>query len=248
LLINIILLFLGLYLSFLADILGVLLSTFRLIYCSAGLVSPGLVFFYTLVIVISGTAFVLSDTKNLPAVIVSIQLVLAVLLSTNLLQGRLFFGFIVVLSWPPLCRCFYKIFLRLYYILAAVIAFSALLYVLSTPFPRLYIYIAFGIFAVTSAAEGYLLLYYNRIFVYSKDIQVPRVGEIFKYPGGDNNSPVQITIFLERLLKIKARQYINIWIYLLGVRSSIQNYPFVVASWTGKQQKNLELVIEPCCR
>src|SRR5438874_12952673 len=76
-------------------------------------------------------------------------------------------------------------------------------------------------------------------------MQVPRVGEIFKYPDGDDNSPVQMTIFLERPLKIKAGQYINIWMHSLGVRSFMQSHPFVVASWTGKQQKNLELVIEP---
>jgi len=98
---------------------------------------------------------------------------------------------------------------------------------------------------VTSAAEGCLLLRHNGIFARGNDVQVPRVGEIFKYPDGDDNSPVQITIFLERPLKIKAGQYINIWIRSLGVRSLMQSHPFVVASWTGKQQKNLELVIEP---
>jgi hypothetical protein len=245
LLINMIPLFLGPHLSFLADILGVSLSTFRHIHRSAGLMFPGLVLFHALVIVTSGTAFASSDTKNLPAVIVSTQLALAVLPSTDLLQGGSSLGFIVVLSWPPLCRRFYEIFLRLHQILAAVIALSALLHVLSTFFPRLYFYIAFGIFIVTSAAEGCLLLHRNRIFAYSKNMQVHRVGEIFKYPDSDNNSPVLMTIFLERLLKIKAGQYINIWIRSLGVRSSIQSHPFVVASWTGKQQKNLELVIEP---
>ncbi len=70
-LINMIPLFLGPHLSFLANILGVSLSTFWHIHRSAGLMSPALVLFHALVIVISGTAFASSDAKNLPAVIVS---------------------------------------------------------------------------------------------------------------------------------------------------------------------------------
>jgi hypothetical protein len=70
-LINLIPLFLGPHLSFLADILGVSLSTFQRIHRSAGLMSLGLVLFHALVIVISSTAFTLSNAKNISAVVVS---------------------------------------------------------------------------------------------------------------------------------------------------------------------------------
>jgi hypothetical protein len=73
-LINLIPLFLGPHLSFLADILGVSLSTIRRIHRSAGLMSLGLVLFHVLVIVVSSTAFTLSSAKNLSAVVVSTQL------------------------------------------------------------------------------------------------------------------------------------------------------------------------------
>lgn len=70
-LINLIPLFLGPHLSFLADLLGVSLRTFRHIHCSVGLISLGLVLFHSLVIFTSRTAFALRGTQNIYAVVVS---------------------------------------------------------------------------------------------------------------------------------------------------------------------------------
>jgi NAD(P)H-flavin reductase len=123
-------------------------------------------------------------------------------------------------------------------------AISALLHVPSTLFPRLYFYIAAGIFTLSSVAEGGILLCYNRILARGKDKMMSRVGEIFKYLGEDD-SPVQVTIFPKEPLEMKAGQYINICIPSLGVWSFMQSHPFVVTSWTGKQQTKLELIIEP---
>jgi hypothetical protein len=84
------------------------------------------------------------------------------------------------------------------------------------------------------------LLYHIGVFTRIKNGKLPRVGEIFKYPNENDNSPndycpVQITIILQKPLKINTGQYINIYIPSLGIRSSMQTYPFVVASWTGKE-------------
>jgi hypothetical protein len=70
--------------------------------------------------------------------------------------------------------------------MAVVIALSVLLHVLSTFFPQLYLYIATGIFIVTSTVEGVILLYHCGILTYSKDKKVPRVKEIFKYLSEDD--------------------------------------------------------------
>ncbi len=70
-LINMILLFLGPHLGFLADILGITLSTFRLIHRSAGVMSCGLVLFHVLAVLVSHTAFSLRGIANLSAVVVS---------------------------------------------------------------------------------------------------------------------------------------------------------------------------------
>jgi hypothetical protein len=128
--------------------------------------------------------------------------------------------------------------------MAVVIAISVLLHVPSTFFPRLYLYIATGIFIVTSAVEGVILPYHCGILAYGKDKKVPRVEEIFKYPGEDDG-PVQVTILPKEPLKMEAGQYINICIPSLSVWSFMQSHPFVVTSWTGKQQTKLELIIEP---
>jgi hypothetical protein len=91
-------LFLGLYLSFLANTLSVSLNTFWHIYCSASLIALGLVLFYAIVIINFFTPFALFYVKNLSMVVVSIQSALASLKSANVLQGRLSLSLIVLLS------------------------------------------------------------------------------------------------------------------------------------------------------
>ncbi|KAH6667734.1 hypothetical protein B0J14DRAFT_675578 [Halenospora varia] len=225
-------LFLGPHLGFLADILGISLSTFRLMHRSAGMMSFGLVLLHVLAMRVSHTAFSLRGIANISAVVSGSSLGLMIVLSW---------------SWSPLRRWFYEIFLRLHQILAAVIAIFALLHVPSTIFPRLYFYISLGTFIATSAYEGALLLHRNGVVAGAKGRKLPRVGEAFKYPGEDDNSPVQQTIIPQEPLSMEAGQYVNIYIPSLGVRSLIfmQTHPFVVASWTGKRQTKLELVIEP---
>jgi len=65
------LLFLGPHLSFLADVIGVSLSTFRRIHRSAGLMSLGLVLVHTLAIFTSRTTFALRSTQNKFGIVVS---------------------------------------------------------------------------------------------------------------------------------------------------------------------------------
>ena len=100
---------------------------------------------------------------------------------------------------------------------------------------------------VTSVYEGWFLLSRNGVIARSKGRKLPRVGEVFKYPDTNDNGPVQLTIVLQEALEMKAGQYVNIYIPSVGIRSfiSIQTHPFVVASWTGKRQTKLELMIEP---
>ena len=100
---------------------------------------------------------------------------------------------------------------------------------------------------VTSVYEGWFLLSRNGFIARSKGRKLPRVGEVFKYPDTNDNGPVQLTIVLQEALEMEAGQYVNIYIPSVGIRSfiSIQTHPFVVASWTGKRQTKLELMIEP---
>jgi len=72
--------------------------------------------------------------------------------------------------------------------LVAVIAISALLYILLLLFPRLCLYIALGVFGLTSFTEVGLLLCRNVTFTRSKDKKKSTVREIFKYLV-DNDNP-----------------------------------------------------------
>jgi hypothetical protein len=65
-------LFIGPHLSFLADMLGVSLSTYRNIHRSMGVVSFALLLFHVLTVVIEGTSFSWSLPENLFRLIVSL--------------------------------------------------------------------------------------------------------------------------------------------------------------------------------
>jgi hypothetical protein len=72
-LINMIPLFLGPHLSFLADLFGVSLDTYRLVYRLAGLMLVVLLLFHVFTAVAVGTAFPLSELVNLYGFIVRIH-------------------------------------------------------------------------------------------------------------------------------------------------------------------------------
>ena len=58
----------------------------------------------------------------------------------------------------------------------------------SALFFKLYFYISLRIFIATSAYEGVLLLYYNRVVARIKSRKLSRVREVFKYLNKDDNS------------------------------------------------------------
>lgn len=70
--INMILLFAGLYLSFLADLLGVSLRAYRRVHRSAGLISCVFIVFYVLIIIASQAPFSFDVAQHLFALIVSL--------------------------------------------------------------------------------------------------------------------------------------------------------------------------------
>ena len=155
--------------------------------------------------------------------------------------------FLVIHSRLPR-KNLYELFIRTHQTLATVIFVSALLHVSSSVSSKSYLYVALGIFGATFLIEGGLSLRSNMLFIPNSNNAGVRVGEIFAYPTEDDRSPIQVTILLQKPLSVRAGQYINICIPSLGLRSMMQSHPFVVASWTGKQQRKLELVIEPCGR
>ncbi|KAI9715685.1 MAG: hypothetical protein M1812_005837 [Candelaria pacifica] len=56
---------------------------------------------------------------------------------------------------------------------------------------------------------------------------------------------VKIRISLQRPLKVKAGQYINLWIPSVSFWSFMQSHPFVVISWADGPWNTLDLLVEP---
>lgn len=81
-LINLIPLFLGPHISFLADIFGVSLTAFRAVHRSAGLMSCAMVIFHAVAMVLSPRMFILRGVKKISAVVVSLPRWLGVVLLT----------------------------------------------------------------------------------------------------------------------------------------------------------------------
>lgn len=96
-LINMITLFAGPYLNFLADILGVSLNTYQRVYRSVGIMSFVLLLFHVLTVIASRNSFPLRIAENMWGII-----------------GGSLLCFLLLLSYPFLRRPSYEIFIRVY--------------------------------------------------------------------------------------------------------------------------------------
>ena len=57
---------------------------------------------------------------------------------------------------------------------------------------------------------------------------------------------VKIRLRLSRRVRVKAGQYVGLWIPAVSLMSFLQSHPFVVTSWSEGKQQYLHLLIEPC--
>ncbi|KAI9769850.1 MAG: hypothetical protein M1840_003844 [Geoglossum simile] len=218
-LINLIPVFAGPHLSFLADLLGLALSTFQQIHRSAGLMSVFLALFHVLIAVVSRPYFALSLPQNLFAVIGASSLCCIILLSLSLFR-----------------KSSYELFLRTHHALAALSAYSIWRHLPSEKlFPRVYLYISAGMFVLTFIVQGSIVRYQNGVFRYSR-AQAHITHE---------HGTVRLRIHLRKPLRFKAGQYINLWIPSVSFWSFLQSHPFVVISWAEGAQDHLDLFIEP---
>jgi hypothetical protein len=110
----------------------------------------------------------------------------------------------MLLSWPPLRRRLYEVFLRFHQTLALLVVVSSWLHVPSTRLPRFALYTCLGIFSLASLADGWLLVRRSVALTRRKDKDGPSVVEIFKHQGNDDKKPLQLTLLLKEHLKMKA--------------------------------------------
>lgn len=61
---------------------------------------------------------------------------------------------------------------------------------------------------------------------------------------GQEGKPLKIRIVLPRPLRVKAGQYVNIWLPTVSIMSWTQTHPFMVTSWSPEKQDVLELFVE----
>lgn len=92
--------------------------------------------------------------------------------------------------------------------------------------PRIYAYIFATAFLLTLLLQGF--------FIHRSQARIAHFEDTIK---------VELT--LSRPLKVKAGQYINLWIPSLSFWSIFQSHPFTVASWSDGEQDSLDLFIEP---
>lgn len=143
---------------------------------------------------------------------------------------------LVLLSHPLLRRPSYEIFLRTHQALAVLSAYSMWRHLPSNSlFPRMYIYISAGLFFSTSVVQCISVLWRNGTLRHG------RARALVTHAEGS----VKIRITLSRPLKVKAGQYINLWIPSVSFWSFLQSHPFVVTSWSLEEQDQLDLFVEP---
>ncbi|KAF2258055.1 hypothetical protein CC78DRAFT_538086 [Lojkania enalia] len=209
-LINMVPNFAGSHLSFLADILGVPLSTYQQIHRSSGIMSVSLLIFHVLTIIGSRNPFPLQVAENLWGLIGGSSLFILLLLSS------------------PFLRSFsYEIFIRIHQALAILSVYSIWRHLELKPLvPRIYAYIFTAAFLFALLLQGF--------FIYRSQARIVHFEDTIK---------VELT--LSRPLKVKAGQYINLWIPSLSFWSIFQSHPFTVASWSYGEQDSLDLFIEP---
>lgn len=103
--------------------------------------------------------------------------------------------------------------------------------------PRLLIYTLIGIVGFLMILIGLLVIHRNGVF---------RGG----FPRADisnSEGAVLVTVILTRPVRVKAGQYINLWLFIPSTSfcSLIESHPFVVASWSDAPLYKLELLVEP---
>lgn len=99
----------------------------------------------------------------------------------------------------------------------------------------MYIYVSAGLFFSTSVIQCVSVLWRNGTFRHGSARALVTHAE----------GSVKIKLTLSRPLKVKAGQYINLWIPSVSFWSFLQSHPFVVTSWSLEEQDQLDLFVEP---
>lgn len=166
---------------------------------------------------------------------------------TNILQGAISLGILALLAIPWFRRRSYEIFLRGHQILTGLFVYGTLQHLLAQRHsPSIYLFIALGIFALTSFLQLVTFLYLNGLLA---GRGCPRALVSFSVREAKEDSSavtaIRIRILLPRTVKVQAGQYINLWMPSVSLRSWMQTHPFTVTSWSRDHQDTMELLVQP---
>ncbi len=126
----------------------------------------------------------------------------------------------------------YEVFLRCHQALAVVVAYALWRHVPSqSKLPRIYLLTSSCTFAATFVLECLIILYRN--------VTVGR--GCSRALIARHNHAVRMTIFPARPWKVKAGQYVNVWIPSIDPFASLQSHSFTIASWRDGQAASLEV-------
>ena len=101
-------------------------------------------------------------------------------------------------------------------------------------FSCMYIYISAALFLFTSVVQCVSVLWRSETFRH--DCARALISHVYDI--------VKISINLSWSLKVKAEQYINLWISFVSFWFFVQSHSFVMISWAHKKQNRLNLFIE----
>jgi len=143
---------------------------------------------------------------------------------------------LLLLSSHLFRRVSYELFLRCHQALAFVAAYALWRHLPSSmKLPGLYLLVSGCTFLTTFVMQCLALLYRN--VALHRGCSRALIAR--------QNGAVRMTIFTPRPWKVKAGQYVNVWIPSVSLWSSLQSHPFTIASWSEGKNPSLDFLIEP---
>ncbi|KAL4984460.1 hypothetical protein BDW68DRAFT_190474 [Aspergillus falconensis] len=118
---------------------------------------------------------------------------------------------------------------------------------------RLYVIIMLVTALLTFAAHGAWIVYQNGIFR-SKQTEVQLSCPIGAKEDANNSKennqkkdlpPFTVRVKLPRPIKLRAGQYVYLWMPFMGFWSWAQSHPYMVISWSQEKQQTLDLYVHP---
>lgn len=144
---------------------------------------------------------------------------------------------LLLLSLSVLCKLSYEIFLHIHQALAALSVYVIWQHLsLNFSFSRVYLYILAGIFPATLIWQCEIILYWSK----------RRQGACCQAYITQINETIKIKMIMSQPIKVKAEQYINMWISSVSFWFFVQSHLFVMMFLVKRNQKKLKLFIESC--